>query len=406
MDKQRDNDCSAIFRNTYENYLLTARGMSDEHVAYKEHNLPRDELAVKTLAFYLPQFHPTKENDAFWHKGYTEWHSVTKAVPRYRGHYQPHLPADLGYYDLRLIEVMQEQARLAKNYGIFGFCFYHYWFNGRKLLNAPIENLLKNTQIDQPFCIFYANDSWARTWHGFSDSDSDDARILVQQAHNADDDIRFMQDTVRFFKDPRYITVAGRPLLLVYHLHLFPDMLATTDRWRRVCDEHGVAPPYLVQVQLPSEEKKDPALRGFDAQVQFSPLNVLNKALTPTLIDPAFAGHVYDYCAVIQQQKQLQAQFPLFRCVFPSWDNEARRPGSGTSYVNNSPERFADYFHAMCRCALENPVGGERMVFVNSWNEWAEGAHLEPDRKYGYAWLEAMASVLTALQHNRAERNG
>lgn len=390
-----------IYQEAYETIVASARGDKPDYVAYQRYRLQRESLVVKPLAFYLPQFHPTPENDNFWHKGFTEWHNVTKAIPRYQGHNQPHLPTELGFYDLRLVEVLSEQVRLAQNYGIYGFCFYHYWFNGRKLLNTPIENLLKNQDIDQPFCIFYANDSWVRTWHGFSDDDDDNARVLVQQQHNADDDFAFMEDTVRYFKDKRYITVAGRPLLLVYHLHLFPDMLATTQRWRSVCEKHGIAEPFLVQVQLPSEEKKDPAIRGFDAQVQFSPLNVLNEVVEPMLLDKNFAGNVYDYRAVVEQQKKLKPQYPLYRCVFPSWDNEARRPGNGTSYVNNTPVLFADYFRSMSQYALDNPVGGECFVFVNSWNEWAEGAHLEPDRRYGYAWLEQIAQVLLSLESGK-----
>ena len=353
------------------------------------------QLPVSLIAFYLPQFHRIPENDAWWGKGFTEWTNVTKALPRYVGHIQPRLPGELGFYDLRNGDVLRRQAQLARRYGIHGFCFHHYWFNGRRLLQSPLELLLANADIDLPFCVNWANENWTRRWDGLEEE------VLIAQSHSPEDDVAFARSLVPVIRDPRYIHVGDRPLVMIYRPGLLPDPVATVRRWRTEFMSAGVGNPYIIMAQAFADE--DPRLHGIDAAVEFPPHKLVH--LSPSintslkLLDPRFTGHVIDYQDLVQRAVSLAPPpYKLFRGICPNWDNEPRKPGRGISMAHSTPVKYGEWLAWACRWAISN--AGHRdefIVFVNAWNEWAEGAYLEPDRHFGYAYLAETARVLSEV---------
>ena len=348
------------------------------------------QTRIKLIAFYLPQFHPIPENDRWWGKGFTEWTSVTRGKPQFEGHHQPRLPGELGFYDLRLPEVQPRQIELARLHGVHGFCYYHYWFQGKKLLHQPLDQLLARPELDFPFCVCWANESWTRRWDGY------DHEVLISQHHSPDDDLAFIRDIETALRDARYIRVDNRLLLLVYRPELFDDASATAARWRTHCRNVGIGELYLVGVQ--AFENRDPRDFGFDAALEFAPNNIPGLVITEQMpqLNPGFDGVVYDYRHLVATalERPVPEGYPLFRSVTPTWDNEARRPGRGTIYAHSSPELYQKWLTSVCRWT-ETHVGVDKpFVFVNAWNEWAEGAHLEPDRRHGYAYLKATADAL------------
>ncbi|WP_418230138.1 glycoside hydrolase family 99-like domain-containing protein [Burkholderia mayonis] len=352
---------------------------------------PPREVPVKTIAFYLPQFHPFPENDEWWGRGFTEWTNVTRAVPQFAGHYQPHLPGELGFYDLRIPDVQRRQVELAKAAGLGGFCFYFYWFGGKRLMETPIRQYLEHREFDLPFCLCWANENWTRRWDGL------DQELLISQHHSPDDDLAFITHVAQYMRDERYIRIDGRPLLLVYRPNLLPDARVTAARWRKWARANGLGELYLAYTQ--SFEKVDPREYGFDAAIEFPPNNSHppSKADSVTLLNTGYSGHILDWTHYLERSRSYQdAEYRLFRGVTPSWDNEARKPGRGTVFVGSTPKLYEEWlFNASVDTVrrIENP--DERLVFINAWNEWAEGAHLEPDRRYGYAWLQATNDALS-----------
>ncbi len=348
---------------------------------------------VRALAFYLPQFHPTLENDAWWGRGFTEWTNVTRAQPSYRGHYQPHLPADLGFYDLRVTEVFAEQARLAQRYGVSGFCVYYYNFDGRRVLHTAFEKLIEDPRIDFPFCICWANENWTRRWDGGSQE------VLLEQTYSDSSLSLVVADAVRYARDPRYLTIDGKPLLLVYRPLLLPDPAGFAALCRMRFKDAGFREVHLVYVESMEalEANLTPADIGFDACVEFPPQGLAVPATEDArLLKPDWAGHRYDYQSTAQAF--IHRAWPSYRRypgVFPSWDNTPRQPRKGTSFDGVSPARFQAYIEAKLDEIHSLFVGSERILFINAWNEWAEGAHLEPDQHYGHQWLEALRSALS-----------
>jgi len=344
---------------------------------------------VRTIAFYLPQFHPIPENDQWWGKGFTEWRNVTKATPLFEGHYQPHLPSDLGFYDLRLPEVLEEQAELARRYGIYGFCYYYYWFNGHRFLETPIDNMLKSDKPDFPFCLCWANENWTRRWDGGEND------ILMEQTYNEANAHQIIRDLLPFLLDHRYIRVNNKPVLLVYRTDIIPntnDMLAI---WRQEAKAAGLLGLYLVRVE--SFYTCNPYDLGFDATCEFPPhtMGAPDVPFKDIKFISRFSGVVKDYGAFTSTWLNRSIpSYKLFRSVMVSWDNTARRGDNATVFINSSPENYRNWLKKIVADTYFRFQGDERLVFINAWNEWAEGCHLEPDLKYGHAYLEATARAL------------
>jgi lipopolysaccharide biosynthesis protein len=348
---------------------------------------------VRAVAFYLPQFHPIPENDRWWGKGFTEWTNVTKARPNFEGHYQPHLPADLGFYDLRVPEAREQQAELAREYGIHGFCYYHYWLGGRRLLERAFNEVLSSGRPDFPFCLCWANHNWTRCWDGGKNE------ILIAQRHSAEDDRNLIRSLFPAFEDRRYIRVNGKPLFIVFRASILPNVKQTAAIWREEMKRAGLGEIYLCLVQ--SDQVLDPRPCMFDAAIEFPPLGAPIKKLDARIAgaDPNFAGSAYDYMLIANAMvHKPKPDYALFRGVMPGWDNTPRRQDTGCVYINSSPEAYEYWLGKAVEHMIINYKGDERMVFINAWNEWGEGAHLEPDRRYGRRYLEATRNVLSAVQ--------
>jgi Glycosyltransferase WbsX len=356
---------------------------------------------VRLIAFYLPQYHPIPENDKWWGEGFTEWTNVRKALPRFPGQHQPHVPGQLGYYDLRDPEIRAAQAALAREYGIHGFCYYHYWFNGRRLLERPFNEVLASGKPDFPFCVCWANENWTRAWDGA------DREILMAQEYCDEDSLAFIKSLLPAFRDDRYIRVNGRPLLLVYRTGLLPDPGRAAEIWRETVRRAGLEDLYLVRVESRMDGTEPaPEEIGFDAAVEFAPnwtrlgeriLNLAETGGQDHLIDPDVS--VYDYEQIIAEMLLKPAPaYKLFRGIFPTWDNTPRRKKGPLAIVNSTPEKYAFWLSRLLRQTLESHAGEERLVFINAWNEWGEGCHLEPDQEHGLGYLETTRKALAMAQ--------
>lgn len=380
----------------YAKICERTRNKSEKYREYEKKQLTTSQIEdVKHIAFYLPQFHKVYENEIWWGKNFTEWQNVTRAVPQYFGQYQPHLPIDTGFYDLANTNVLKEQVLLAKNYGIYGFCFYFYWFNGRRILEKPLNDLLNDKSIDMPFCYFWANESWTRTWQGFSENDKSESRMLIEQNHNDIDDVKIMEYLCQeVFSDNRYIKIKGKPVFILYHTELFESIERTVKTWRDIAKKNGYPDLFLMFIKKTKNEKPDVLNEVFDSALQFLPNDAINIRKQVKLMNPYFQGKTYCYESLLKHETNRTFEYNVARSLFMSWDNEARRPTKGISYVGTSPELFKKHLGALNTYAKQNPLENESIIFINAWNEWAEGAHLEPDREYGYAWLNSLAEII------------
>lgn len=348
---------------------------------------------VRLISFYLTQFHPIPENDEWWGKGFTEWTNASKALPKFDGHYQPHLPADFGFYDLRVRDVMHKQVKMAKDHGIDGFCYYYYWFSGHRLLEQPLDAMLADADLDMPFCLCWANENWTRAW------DAGNTEILIAQEYRDDDDLNFIKSLEPFFRDPRYIRVNGKPLLLVYRPQHLPDAKASVKTWRKYCRDVGIGE---IQVTAAlTHNNWDYRQFDFDAGVEFPPHNMRVDDFSPELPFAqdwnGFAPKMSDI-GDLYLNREREEKETVYRGVFPSWDNTARRGDLGTIILNGTPENYEYWLSETLKKACQEHEGDERLVFINAWNEWAEGCHLEPCQRYGHAFLEATL-------HAKAESN-
>lgn len=349
---------------------------------------------IRTIAFYLPQFHTIPENDEWWGKGFTEWTNVKKAKPNYVGHYQPHVPLELGYYDLDDAKVMQKQVDLAKQFNINGFCFYWYWFNGRQVLEKPVDNFLRS-EIDFPFCLCWANENWTRTWDG------DSKRVLLKQEYNIDNLTgAFFDRILPFIRDPRYIKVNDKPLIVVYRADQVVGLDEIISKWRARALEVGLSG--IVVAAVNSFDIYDHKRYGCDMSIEFpphqffGPLSHLKKYQIEFLNDEC-SGFVCDYAhGVYNSLRRSISRYRNNEVVpgfMPSWDNTARRQHSSAMFIGSSPAIF-NYWVAKKLGQLARLKSTEQILFINAWNEWGEGCHLEPDTKYGYGYLEAFQAAL------------
>ena len=366
---------------------------------------------MRVIAFYLPQFHPIPENDQAWGNGFTEWTNVVRAKPIFTGHYQPHLPADLGFYDLRVPEVREAQAELARTHGVSGFCYYHYWFNGRRLLYRPFDEVLRSGSPDFPFCLCWANENWTRRWDGGNDV------VLVPQEHSLEDDQRHIEHLLPAFRDRRYIKIDGRPLLLIYRTALLPAPAATAALWRKRVEQAGFPGLYLARVESWADYT-DPRSIGFDAGVEFAPdfgvaasppigqrWDLLGKIRYRWRRALRLHSRLYDdnvirlYETLVERMtaKPASTSYPRFRCVTPGWDNSPRRGAVGARILHGStPQAYETWLKAMVCDTRRSYTDDKQILFINAWNEWGEGNHLEPDQRWGREYLAATQRALNS----------
>ncbi|MEL1240139.1 glycoside hydrolase family 99-like domain-containing protein [Flavobacterium flavipallidum] len=357
---------------------------------------------IKPIAIYLPQFHPIPENDIWWGKGFTEWTNVTKAKPLFKGHYQPHIPMDIGYYDLRLEAARLAQEQMAKDYGIYGFCYYHYWFNGKRLLHEPLERKLKNPKEDLPFMLCWANENWTRAWDGKENE------ILIKQEYNNEDDVNHIRWLcAHVFLEERYIKVNGCPVFLVYRHNLLPNIKRTVQLWRDIAiNEFGFKGLYLCFTES-FGDRTNPLDIGFDAAVEFSAHSIIKNKLKYDrktiwlqklgLKRKIENVDVRDYEKGVEESINRRiSNYKLYRSVTPSWDNTARKRENGIVAQGSSPALYYKWLKYIVKSFIPYSKE-ENFVFINAWNEWAEGNHLEPCEKYKYAYLEATKRALKSL---------
>lgn len=348
---------------------------------------------IRIVALYLPQFHSIPENDLWWGEGFTDWRNVERARPNFVGHYQPRKPGELGYYDLNDTNVIRKQAALAREYGVDAFCFYYYWFAGKRLLERPLDRLL-DEGIDFPFCVCWANENWTRRWDGR------DSEILMAQAHSDDDDTAVIRDLTRYLRAPSYLRVDGKPLLLVYRVQLFPDFLRTSRLWRQECLDRGIGEIHLCMMETFElvNRQVNPRKYGCDAAIEFPPHEMAEPlASFGRLLNPEFRGQVADYRDIaFRFATRPHPGYPRYRGAIAGWDNTARRQNDGLIFVNSSPGAFQAWLESVIRDSKLENAPAERLVFLNAWNEWAEGAYLEPDTVHGHAFLEAVRNARRA----------
>lgn len=360
-------------------------------VDFREKKAQVPQKCPKTIAFYLTQFAPCKQNDEWWGRGFTEWTNVTKTVPLFIGHHQPQLPIDLGFYDLRVPEVMERQIELAKHYGVEAFCFYYYWFSGTRMLERPLFNFLNEKSLDFPFCLCWANEPWSRRWDGSEDD------LLIGQNLTDDDDQKFMEDIFPFISDPRYIKVDGKPLLIIYRPHFWSKERVHTllDNFRSYAKEAGLNGLYMAMA-LTHNFFENPEDWGFDAGVEFPPHMCGGVPRADVqLVNENFCGSIHDVRELVNEKANMgPSEYVTLKTVFPAWDNTARKNDNALIFHHTEPDVYKTWLKNALTYTRDNNPANAQYVFINAWNEWAEGAHLEPDRKYGYAFLQATAEAL------------
>lgn len=347
------------------------------------------------VAFYLPQFHPTPENDRWWGTGFTEWTNVARARPLFVHHRQPHLPADLGFYDLRVPEVREQQAALARRYGVSAFCYWHYWFgDGRRILERPFEEVRRSGSPDFPFCLAWANQTWTGAWHGAVD------KVLLEQRYPGEDDERAHFETLLpAFRDPRYLRIDDKPLFYVFRPEELPDPAGFVGRWQALARQAGLGGLYLAaevsDLLGGGPRYLDYRRVGFDAGVYVRiPASRSAPALLGMRLRRKLRGgpEVYPHARHLPRPPSSLAR-PLHPCVYPNWDNTPRSARRGVVLTASSPQRFRQHLSEAIEWAAQDPPG-QRLVFVKSWNEWAEGNYLEPDQEHGLAYLDALREEL------------
>ena len=360
----------------------------------KHFDIPLDKK-VNIFAYYLTQFHPNEQNDKWWGKGVTEWNNVFRAVPQYQDHRQPKLPGELGAYDLRLKDNMLRQVELAKNSGIHAFAFYYYWFSGERLLEKPLNLFLDNQDIDINFIICWANESWTKRFDGTNTD------ILMEHKSDFDINVTFIDDVIEILQDKRYARISAAPIIQIYKPQNLDKTKELINVWREKAKSLGINKLHLMAVVFGDSMSVNWKEYGFDSQSEFQPgslmtkggVNKLNNALT--IINKKFSGTIYDYEAVVlDAMKQEITNYPA---VMPAWDNTARRDNSGLIFHGSTPDLYKCWLKDSCEKLIKNESLEHNIIFINAWNEWGEGAYLEPDKEFGYAYLNKTAEVMVSL---------
>jgi glycosyltransferase involved in cell wall biosynthesis/SAM-dependent methyltransferase len=386
------------YKDIYDKAVETKKAELDKMIAFDERRTSLAGKAVRLIAFYLPQYHPIPENDRWWGKGFTEWNNVAKANPRFSGHYQPHIPGDLGFYDLRSPEVRKKQANLAREYGIEGFCYWHYWFSGKRLLEGPFNEVLNSGEPDYPFCLAWANENWTRTWDGM------DKEILQKQEYGEEeDDETHFNYLVKAWIDPRALKIDDKPIFLIYRPADMPDVGKTIKLWRDLAKQAGIKDLYMIAIRTGFENGEFVwTEKGFDGELIFQPnFGHFGEKLMSTMHLKG-CEHTSDMVIKYEDAWRIMAEASagtaerndLYASVVPSWDNSPRRKQNAYILYQSSPEEYQKWLYVET-ARIENRPPDKRMVFINAWNEWAEGNHLEPDRKFGLAYLKATRNVCT-----------
>lgn len=350
---------------------------------------------IRLIASYLPQFHPIPENDAWWGKGFTEWTNVGKAKPLFKNHEQPRVPADLGYYDLRLPQVRIAQAEMAREFGIEGFCYWHYWFgNGKRILADVFNEVRDSGTPDFPFCLGWANESWSGIWHGVKD------KILLEQTYPGKSDFKeHFQEVLKAFKDKRYIRVDNKPVFMIYKPKYLPEPTAFIDYWNELAKEEGLPGIYFVAQTIDIKEKEDLIALGFDA------VNVVrlydckaNLGFFQKAVQKAAGGlNVFDYSDAMQYFSGPEdASTNCIPTIIPNWDHSPRSGKRAFILKDSSPELFRSHVKNIVASIRDKP-GDHKIAFIKSWNEWGEGNYLEPDIRHGLDYLKVLKEECKAL---------
>lgn len=359
---------------------------------------------VRIIAFYLPQFHPIPENDEWWGKGFTEWTCVAQSKKLFPGHYQPHIPADLGFYDLRVPEVREKQAEMAKEYGVEGFCYWHYWFGGGKqLLERPFNEVLSSGKPDFPFCLGWANHTWEKKlW----DKNGNSKVLIEQQYLGESDDIKHFYTLLPAFKDHRYIKVNGKCFFIVHNIITnLPAIKSFIKTWKRLADENGLEGFYFVAQDFESRTKKELLEAGFDAVYNNDTLNIHHHLTIFQKVILMILRNCFHFPSIFSYKKAIKYMLPkdcesrsAIPVIAPNWDHSPRTGGKALILHNSKPK----YFYNLAKKAIEmvkNKPEEERIIILKSWNEWGEGNHMEPDKKFGTQYLEMLRKAL-----NESER--
>lgn len=360
---------------------------------------------ARVLAYYLPQFHPIPENDKWWGKGFTEWTNVGKAKPLFPGHYQPHVPADLGYYDLRVPETREAQAQMAREAGVEGFVYWHYWFgNGKRLLERPFNEVLASGKPDFPFALAWANESWCGGPHGIIDG-----QTLIEQTYPGDEDyIAHFNEVLPAFKDKRYITCEGKPIFVIYKPYNLPDPKHFIELWQSMAKDNGLKGIYFIAYQHAIRSKEDIS-EALEMRMEegYSAINPVNRYLSTRALP--FWNHVlrnlfykHKWCRLVPDfapydvrisKTEMDTDANVIPSVLPNWDHTPRTGINGTVLYNSTPEKFRQVMHYAVEAVQDKPYD-KRFIIIKSWNEWAEGNHMEPDLKWGRGYLDALRAEI------------
>lgn len=394
-------------KQEYVDWLFEANfNNKKDFIDLNRNSISLNENCTKIISFYLPQYYENEVNNENFGKGFMEWYNVTKSIPQFTGHYQPQLPIDVGFYDLTHDDIMYRQIELAKQYGIYGFCFYYYWFSGKKLLEKPLNNFLNNKNLNIPFCLMWCNEEWTNEW-----SDGHNKKIIMKQELLEDDDNKFMQDIIKYFKDDRYIKIKNKPILIIYKAKKF---------------EHNKFKNFIKNITLNAKNNGfdgiflmttnayygdiDLKELDFESVIEFSPgLLPISKEtydMKGKYVNPQFNGRIIDIHKSLSKGLHLiDMKFKTHKCVFPGWDNSARKAycKAGATVLQMTPGDFKQWLKDAMIWTQQNHAQDEQFVFINAWNEWAEGAHLEPDQKYGYAYLQAVQDVISDISQKLLE---